>query len=184
MAARDDARTNSFSDPGRDDVVPNLSFNATEIAGAYTEFARVSRMDPKRIRVRNLVKPFCVCAASVNLHGKAESRDEDRLIFFEFIRMNVALEVTGNCVFGPAPGGQSVRIKLQPPTRCREAAFYFAIYHNSGKASIIFIAIRQREWNNVWPGGFWRAREYTSKAIFTNIFQFFWPYSVFVDIPD
>src|SRR6266851_8095543 len=98
--------------------------------------------------------------------------------------MNVALEVTGNCMFGPAPGGQGVRIKLQPPTRCREAAFYFAIYHDSGKASTIFIAIWQREWDNVRLGGFWRTREYTSKAIFTNIFQFFWPYSLVVDFSD
>src|SRR5437762_13609372 len=73
MTARDDARLNSFSDPGADDEISNLSFDPHEIAGAQAELCGVARMQPERIRVRNLIQPLCVRAARVNLNGQAKS---------------------------------------------------------------------------------------------------------------
>src|SRR5437870_2521873 len=40
MTARDDARLNSFSDPGAHDEISNLSFDAHEIAGSHAALLR------------------------------------------------------------------------------------------------------------------------------------------------
>ena len=90
MTAGDDARLDSFSDPGAHHEISNLSFDPHQITGAHAELARVTRMQPERIRVSNLVQPFCVRAARVNLNRQTKSRNQNRLIRFEIVRMNVA----------------------------------------------------------------------------------------------
>src|SRR5437660_8661406 len=42
MTARDDARFDSFSDPGAHDEISNLSFDAHEIAGSHAELCCVA----------------------------------------------------------------------------------------------------------------------------------------------
>src|SRR2546422_6282287 len=44
MTARDDARFNSFSDPGTHDEISNLSFDAHQIAGSHAELCCVARV--------------------------------------------------------------------------------------------------------------------------------------------
>ena len=106
MTAGDDARSNAFRHPGAHDEVTNLSFHAHQIAGAHAEFRRMAGMKPERIRVRDFIEPLRVGAARVNLHRQAESRDQNRLIWFEIVRMNVALDVSRNRILGPAPVGE------------------------------------------------------------------------------
>ena len=75
MAARDDAGLDAFGHPSAHDEVANLSFHPHEIASAHAEFRRVTGMQPERIRVRDLVQPFRVRTAGVNLDRQTESRD-------------------------------------------------------------------------------------------------------------
>src|SRR5437016_4752307 len=49
MTARDDARFNSFSDPGANDEISNLSFDAHQIAGSHAQLRGMARMQPERI---------------------------------------------------------------------------------------------------------------------------------------
>src|SRR6185436_9794139 len=106
MTTRDDARTNSLRHPGRHDVVTDLSFDAHEIASPNIELRGVCRVNPERIRVRDLVEPLCIRAARVNLHCETKRRDQDRLSFLEIVFVNVTLEVSRNREFGPTPVAQ------------------------------------------------------------------------------
>ena len=96
MTTGHDARANSFRDPRWHDEVTNLGFNAQKISRAHFQALRMRWMNPKRIRMRNLVEPLCVCTARVNLHSEPERRDQDRLTFFEVVFVNVTLEVRGD----------------------------------------------------------------------------------------
>src|SRR6185436_55844 len=93
MTTRDDARSNALRDPRGHHVVTNLCFNTYEIAGAHVQFRCMAWVDPKWIRVRDLIEPLCVRATRVNLHCETKSRDQNRLICFEIVFVNVALEV-------------------------------------------------------------------------------------------
>src|SRR5688572_27505648 len=94
MTARNDTRANSFRYPRRHNVVTDLGLDTQQIAGAHAEFVRMRGMNPEWVGVCDLVEPFCIRAACVNLHSQTESRDQDRLILFEIVFMNVALEVS------------------------------------------------------------------------------------------
>src|SRR5215213_1826949 len=103
MTTRNNPRSNSFRDPGRHDVITDLSFDAYEIAGANANLRCVRRMDPERVGMRDLIEPLCVCTTRVNLHGEAKRRDQDCLVFFEIIFVNMTLEVNRYCQLRPAP---------------------------------------------------------------------------------
>src|SRR5215218_8659925 len=103
MTTRNDAGPNAFRHPRRHDVITDLSFDAYEIACTNTELRRVRGMDPERVRMRDLVEPLRICAARVDLHGEPERRDEDRLVFFEIVFVNVTLEVNGYGKLRPTP---------------------------------------------------------------------------------
>src|SRR5256885_17074976 len=93
MTAGDDARLNTFSYPGAHDEVSNFSFDTHQITGAHAEPACMTCMQPKRIRMSDLIQPFSVRTASVNLDRQTESRNQDRLIRFKIFTMNVACDV-------------------------------------------------------------------------------------------
>src|SRR6266480_2650041 len=169
MAARDDTRTNSLRHPGGHDVVSNLSFHPHEVSALHVELCSMAGMNPKRIRVGNLIEPFRVGAASVNLHRQTKGGNQNRLILFELVGMDVAFEITRNCMFRPAPCGEGVRIKLQPATRRREAALYLSVNFNSDKAPAFFITIRGRDRHYVYGGRFGRASQDAAKTVFTNV---------------
>ena len=118
---------NSFRHPGAHDEVTNLSFHAHQIAGAHAELCRVARVNPERIRVRDFVQPLRVRAARVNLNRQTKGRNQNRLIRFEIVRMNVTLDVSRNRVFGPTPISQRSRIEFQLAARCGKAAFDFVV---------------------------------------------------------
>src|SRR2546423_11129086 len=103
MTARDDAGLDAFSHPGAHDEISNLSFDPHQIACAYAESGRMTRVQPKRIRMRDFIQPFRVRAARVNLDRQTESRDQDRLIRLKIFRMNVTGDVSRNRAFRPAP---------------------------------------------------------------------------------
>src|SRR5439155_14424658 len=106
MTARDDARFDSFGYPGAHDEITNLSFDAHQIAGSQAQVRGMAGMQPERIRVRNFIQPLRVRAARMNLNRQPESRDQNRLVRFEIVRVNMALDVRRNRVFTPAPIGE------------------------------------------------------------------------------
>src|SRR5437868_7812536 len=72
MTASDDARLNSFRYPRSHDEVADLRLDAHKIARHNTDAGCVLGVNPERIGVRDLVKPFRIRAARVYLHGQAE----------------------------------------------------------------------------------------------------------------
>ncbi|MGB9182059.1 MAG: hypothetical protein WCB68_22715, partial [Pyrinomonadaceae bacterium] len=60
--------------------VANLCFDANKIAGLHSESRSMFGVNPERVRVRDFVKPFCICAARVNLRRQAKSLDENGLV--------------------------------------------------------------------------------------------------------
>src|SRR6266545_2288699 len=103
MTAGDDTGTNAFSHPGSHDVITNFSFHAQQIAGTNAKFCRMVRMNPKRIRMRNLIEPLGVGAPRMNLNRKTKGGNQYRLLRLEIIGMNVTLNVGWNRKFGPTP---------------------------------------------------------------------------------
>src|SRR5258705_13034509 len=98
--------------------------------------------------------------------------------------MNVTLEVTGNCVFGPTPLAERRRIELQPTTRSRKTAFDLAGDTNTHQSPSILVAVRKRQRNNVWPSRFCCASKNSSKTIFAQVFEFLTTYSLIVNFSD
>jgi hypothetical protein len=72
MAAGDNSRLDAFRHPRAHDEISDLSFDADQIAGTHAEFRGVTRVQPQRVRVRNLIQPFRVRAARVNLNRQPE----------------------------------------------------------------------------------------------------------------
>src|SRR6266566_1407633 len=54
MAAGHDAGLDAFGHPRAHDEISNFSLDAHQIAGAHTERGRMTRVQPKRIRMRDL----------------------------------------------------------------------------------------------------------------------------------
>src|SRR5207248_6449543 len=87
----------------------------------------MTRMQPKGICVRDFIQPFRVRTASVNLDRQTESRDQDRLICFKILGMNVAGDVSRNCAFRPAPISECLGKEFEFAAWRRKAAFDFAV---------------------------------------------------------
>src|SRR5687767_2673269 len=173
MAARDDARSNSFRDPRRNNVITDLRFDAQEIAGANIQVSGVTRVNPQRIRVRYFVEPFGIRTARVNLHGKSEGRDQDCLIFFETVRMNVTFDVNRERVLRPAPTVHGRRVELEASTRCRKAALDVAAGFYADETTPVCIAVGRWQRNDIWPGWFGCASKHASEIIHLRVIQFF-----------
>src|SRR4051812_7952427 len=95
MTTRNNPRPNAFRHPHRHDVITNLRLNPHEIARPNPKLRRMTGVDPEWVRVRDLVEPFRVRTARVNLHREPKRRDQNRLIRFEIVFVNVTLEVNG-----------------------------------------------------------------------------------------
>src|SRR5713226_3940512 len=184
MAASDDARFDAFGYPGAHYEIANLSFHAHQVAGLYVEVRRMRSMQPERIRVRDFVQPLRVGAARVNLNRQTESRDQNRLIRFEIIRMNMALDVSRYRVFAPAPIGERFRIEFEPAAWGREATFDFVINFYPDKSTTVRIAVRTGNRNHIRRGGFRGAGEHAAKMIFGNIVELFGRHCLFMDRAD
>src|SRR5215510_8798846 len=169
MTTGHDAWSNSFSHPGGHHVVTDFRFYAQEIPGHYVEIGCMRRVNPQRICMSNLVQPFRVSTAGVDLYRKPKSRDEDRLAFLEIVRVNMTFEVTGNRKFRPTPVAKRGGVKLQPATGSWEAALYFAVNLNAYKTSSIFIPIRLRQGDNVGSRELRSAGKNAPEKIFTSI---------------
>src|SRR3954453_3852461 len=65
MAACNYARSDALCYPGLYDKVTNLSFNAHQVTSLDSELFGMARMNPQRIGVCDLVKPFRVGASRV-----------------------------------------------------------------------------------------------------------------------
>src|SRR6185503_9158719 len=102
MTARNNARSDALSHPCGNNVITNLSFDPNEIACFHTEFVSMAWMYPERICMGNFIQPFRISTSSVNLDCQAEGRNQNSLIFFQVVWMDVAFEIRGYCVFGPA----------------------------------------------------------------------------------
>src|SRR6266498_3404799 len=127
MTARDDAGLDAFSYPSLHHEVTYLSFDPHQIAGLYTQLRRVARMQPERICVRDFIQPLCVRAARVNLNRQSKSRDENCLVSFEIVRMNMTLDVSWNRVFMPAPIGERLGEEFEFAARCGKSALDLAV---------------------------------------------------------
>src|SRR2546425_3739400 len=144
-------------------------------------------MDPKRIRVRDLVEPFRVGAASVNLNRQSKSRNQDRFVWRQIIPVHMTLDVRGNRIFAPAPVGERARIEFQPSTWRGKASLDFTIIpvnFNTSKTTAVLIAIRAWQGNNIWRRGLGRSREHATEMIFAYVFQLFSGHGLFVDSSD
>src|SRR3954454_8854938 len=103
MAACDYARSDALCYPGLYDKVTNLSFNAHQVTSLDSELFGMARMNPQRIGVCDLVKPFRVGASRVDLYGQAECRDQNRLILVQLFRVYMALDIGRNGNIAPSP---------------------------------------------------------------------------------
>src|SRR5207244_6177825 len=132
------------------DEITNLSFDADEITSAHTEFRRMTRVQPQWIRMRNFIQPLRVRTASVNLYRQTESRDQDRLVRFETVRMNVTCDVCRNRTFGPAPLGDRFGKEFEFAAWCWEATFDLTINFHADKTASLCVTIRTRKRNDIW----------------------------------
>src|SRR5215813_3145825 len=101
-------------------------------------------MDPERICMRDLVEPLCIGAASVDLNGQPECGNQDGLVFFEVVGMNMTLHISGNSVFRPAPFPHRFRKKLESTARCRKSTLDLPVNINPYKPATCVIAVRRR----------------------------------------
>src|SRR6266542_6672451 len=103
MAARHDAGPNPLGDPRLDDEVSDAGLHAHELAGRHADALRVARMNPERIRMRDLVEPLRIRAARVNLNRQTEGGDERHLGWLQALGMNVTAGVYGDRHLRPSP---------------------------------------------------------------------------------
>ena len=103
MTTRNYARFDSLGNPRGNHVIPNLRFNSDKVTSLDAVFICVRRVNPKWVGVRNFVKPLGVRATSVNLNCESESGNENCLIGFEIVGMDVTLDVSRDRVLGPPP---------------------------------------------------------------------------------
>lgn len=104
MAAGDHTGADAFGDPGFGDEMPDRGLNPHQVAGLRnTEPRRVGGMNPHRIRVGQFIEPLGVGGSGVHLRGDPKRRKQHHLITGERIGMNVAFDVAGQRVLGPAP---------------------------------------------------------------------------------
>src|SRR6266511_4678216 len=141
MTTGNNCRPNPCRYPGAHDVITNFSFHTQQIAGTHAEFCRMVRMNPKRIRMCDLIEPLGIGTARMNLYGQTKGRNQYRLIRPEIVGMNMTLNVSWNRKLGPAPLRQCARIEFQLAARRRKAALDFIINSYPHKSPAIVVAI-------------------------------------------
>ena len=114
MRAGDHAGLHGFRHPDPIYEIPDLGRHADQGAGLDAHPFGILRMHPDRIPVGYFIEPFGIAGARVNQRGQAEGRDqrEVALIPVQFVRMDVALDVGGDRIFGPAPVDHGLGIEL------------------------------------------------------------------------
>src|SRR5689334_5035878 len=128
-------------------------------------------MNPKWIRVRDLVEPLRVRAPRVNLHGQAEGRDEHALTRVEVVAVHVALYVRGDCVLVPAPVRERLRVELKTPARSREAAKHALVNLHADEATPLRVSVERGDGDDVRRRGLRRARVHAPEAIRARVFK-------------
>src|SRR6266850_2228815 len=181
MAARHDSGLDAFGHPGAHDEISNLSFHAHQISRADPEFHRVAGVQPKRIRVRNLIQPLRIGTARVNLNRQTKSGNQDCLIGFEIVGVNVTLDVSRNRVFMPSPLCECLGKEFQAAARGWKSALDLTVDFHAGESPAIFIAVGAGDRHDVRRCGFRGPSEYAAKMIFANILELFAGYVLFVD---
>jgi len=76
-----------------DDEMTDLGLDPHQVAGHDAEAQRVGRMEPERIRLGDLVEPFRIGAAGVDMDRQAKGRDQRHLPGLESARMDMAQDV-------------------------------------------------------------------------------------------
>src|ERR1051326_7704664 len=105
VRTRNNSRTNSFGDPDAIDKITDARLNTHKIASAESEPRGISRVQPNRILVRNLVEPLRVAGAAVNERRQPEGRKKKHLsfIYVDIVPVPVAFDICGNGELGPSP---------------------------------------------------------------------------------
>ena len=109
--------------------VADLRLDANEVPGrADAQARRVGRVDPQRVRVRDLVQPLGVSGSACG-SGRAAGRSRSGTIWsaVHALAMDVAPHVSRHRQLRPAPVVQRARPELQAPGRRREAAQDLAV---------------------------------------------------------
>ena len=68
------ARPQTFGDPGADDEVPDGRVNSHQAIGSNAEAFGVDWMNPKGVPMRNLDQPLGVCRSRVNQSRQTKRR--------------------------------------------------------------------------------------------------------------
>ena len=116
-----DAGTNPFGDPCTGDEVADPRPDLHQITGSNAALPRISRRDPQRIGMRDLVQPLDR-GARVHERGQTEVRQEIELSLVapEIAPVDMTWRIRGDCVFRPAPGRERRRVELEPARRSVE----------------------------------------------------------------
>src|SRR5918996_524017 len=125
-------------------------------------------MNPKRIGMRDLVQPFCVGAASMDLHCQAKGRYQNGLIRSQILWMHMTLYISRDGNISPTPACECLGIKLEPTTRSGKTALQRAVNTNTNKPSAIRIAIWRRHRNDVWCRKLRRFRKDPAKLVLAS----------------
>src|SRR5207249_10352034 len=95
----------------------------------------------------------------MNLNRKSKRRDQNRLIFFQVLRMSMAWDVGRNGVFGPTPISQRAGKKFELPAGRGKATFDFTINFHAHQSSSFPVAVRTRNGHDIWRSRFCGATE-------------------------
>jgi hypothetical protein len=110
-------------------------------------------VNPERIRVRDLVEPLLRSRCACESAPQTERRDQNRLIFFEIVFVNVTLEISRNGELGPAPVGSVLTNRTPAAARRRKAALDLAVDIDTDETPAFFIAIRKGSGTMFGPAG-------------------------------
>ncbi len=172
VTARDHSRADALGDPGFDYEVADIGLDPQQITRANAaETHRITRMNPERIGMGDLVEPFRIGAARVYLDGHAESGDEDHLVLVQLLRMDVALDIAGDGMLRPAPIGKGGGIELEPAAGGGETAQDSAVDLDTDRAAAVRVRLWCRQRNDVRPSGPERAGVGTARGIDVHVIE-------------
>ena len=105
------------------DEVADLAVHAGEAAVLEAERLRVLRVDPERVRVRDLLQPLGVGRARVDQRRPAEGRQQRAVARLEVhvAPVHLAADVGGDGLVFVPPRRHGGGVDLEAPTRRREA---------------------------------------------------------------
>src|SRR2546426_8818720 len=123
VRARDDARADGLGHPDLVDEPADGRRDLEQLAGRHAEARGVLRMQPERVRVRDLVEPLGVARACVDQRGQPDRRQQHHLALraVDVRPVDVAADVAGHRVLGPLPVLERLAEELQLARGRREA---------------------------------------------------------------